>query len=47
MAGYLAGLVLLVVGSSVPWSELVFPAWALVLSLYVLRTGRGRPRPGP
>ncbi|WP_405496793.1 hypothetical protein [Streptomyces sp. NBC_00096] len=47
VAGYLAGLVLLVVGSSVPWSELVFPAWALVLSLYVLRTGRGRPRPGP
>ncbi|WP_328296792.1 hypothetical protein OG389_02555 [Streptomyces sp. NBC_00435] len=47
LAGYLAGLVLLVVGSSVPWSELVFPAWALVLSLYILRTGRRRPPPGP
>ncbi|CAL9337045.1 hypothetical protein SUDANB105_00192 [Streptomyces sp. enrichment culture] len=35
--GYLAGLVLLVVGSSLPWSELVFPAWALVVSLHILR----------
>jgi hypothetical protein len=35
--GYLTGLVLLVVGSNVPWSELVFPAWALLTGLYVLR----------
>jgi hypothetical protein len=34
--GYLAGLTLLVVGSGVPWSELVFPAWALLLSLNIL-----------
>ncbi|MEU1271029.1 hypothetical protein [Streptomyces sp. NPDC005799] len=34
--GYLAGLTLLVVGANVPWSELVFPAWALVLSLNIL-----------
>lgn len=34
--GYLAGLTLLVVGSDVPWSELVFPAWALLLSLNIL-----------
>ncbi|MFJ8014726.1 hypothetical protein [Streptomyces sp. NPDC096339] len=33
----LAGLVLLVIGSSVPWSELVFPAWALVFSVHILR----------
>ncbi|WP_314616979.1 hypothetical protein [Streptomyces stackebrandtii] len=34
--GYLAGLTLLVVGANVPWSELVFPAWVLVLSLNIL-----------
>ncbi|MGW7466536.1 hypothetical protein ACWGJT_17965 [Streptomyces xantholiticus] len=38
--GYLAGLTLLVVGADVPWSELVFPAWALVVSLYILRGRR-------
>ncbi|MFJ3925978.1 hypothetical protein [Streptomyces sp. NPDC090022] len=40
LAGYAVGLVLLAVGSSIAWSELVFPAWALVISLYVLRAGR-------
>ncbi|WP_328940583.1 hypothetical protein OG259_02085 [Streptomyces sp. NBC_00250] len=35
-AGYLAGLTLLVVGANVPWSELVFPAWVLALSLNTL-----------
>ncbi|MFF4501130.1 hypothetical protein [Streptomyces sp. NPDC001401] len=38
--GYLAGLALLVVGASVPWSELVFPAWALLLSVNILRGRR-------
>ncbi|MDC0766360.1 hypothetical protein [Streptomyces sp. HD] len=38
--GYLAGLTLLVVGADVPWSELVFPAWALILSLHILRGRR-------
>ncbi|MET7512175.1 hypothetical protein ABZS88_01610 [Streptomyces sp. NPDC005480] len=38
--GYLAGLTLLVVGADVPWSELVFPAWALLLSLNILRGRR-------
>jgi hypothetical protein len=38
--GLLAGLTLLVVGASVPWSELVFPAWALVVSLHILRSRR-------
>ncbi|MFJ7207145.1 hypothetical protein ACIQWR_26875 [Streptomyces sp. NPDC098789] len=48
LLGTLAGLVLLVVGSSVPWSELVFPAWALTISLYVLKSGLAGPRaPGP
>ncbi|MBW5482752.1 hypothetical protein [Streptomyces bambusae] len=40
VVGYATGIALLVVGSSVPWSELVFPAWALVVSLYVLRAAR-------
>ncbi|KAB1140198.1 hypothetical protein F7R91_34045 [Streptomyces luteolifulvus] len=43
--GLLAGLTLLVVGSSVPWSELVFPAWALVVSLHILRGRRAGPQP--
>lgn len=42
--GYLAGLTLLVVGADVPWCELVFPAWALVVSLNILR---GRRTSGP
>jgi hypothetical protein len=44
--GYLAGLVLLVAGSSLPWSELVFPAWALVVSLHILRVGLHTPASG-
>ncbi|MFE2164794.1 hypothetical protein ACFXB3_06935 [Streptomyces sp. NPDC059447] len=44
VVGTLAGLALLVVGSSVPWSELVFPAWALVISVHILRL-RTRMRP--
>jgi hypothetical protein len=38
--GYLAGLALLVVGADLPWSELVFPAWALIVSLHILRGRR-------
>ncbi|MFE0253955.1 hypothetical protein [Streptomyces sp. NPDC059010] len=48
--GYLAGLTLLVVGSDVPWSELVFPAWALILSLNILwgpRPAGARPAAPP
>lgn len=47
LLGTVVGLVLLVVGSGVPWSELVFPAWALILSLYILRAGRGTARRPP
>ncbi|MGV9453581.1 hypothetical protein [Streptomyces sp. NPDC003635] len=42
--GYLAGLTLLVAGADVPWSELVLPAWALLLSLNILRGRRPTPR---
>lgn len=46
LLGYLAGLTLLVVGTNLPWSELVFPAWALVLSLNILLGRRpAGPRP--
>ncbi|PWK67170.1 hypothetical protein BCL76_10974 [Streptomyces sp. CG 926] len=39
--GTVVGLLLLVIGSGVPWSEMLFPVWALILSLYVLRVRRG------
>ncbi|MEV8531521.1 hypothetical protein [Streptomyces sp. NPDC051211] len=42
LLGYLVGLVLLVVGSAAPWFELVFPAWALVISLYILKAAHER-----
>ncbi|MFG2292101.1 hypothetical protein [Streptomyces sp. NPDC048603] len=40
--GYLVSLVLLLAGSSVPWLELLFPGWALVVSLYILGAARRR-----
>ncbi|WP_037833053.1 hypothetical protein [Streptomyces sp. NRRL F-4474] len=40
MLGTLVGLCLIVVGAGVPWSELLFPAWALVISLHILRVRR-------
>ncbi|MGW4566700.1 hypothetical protein ACWEN3_31315 [Streptomyces sp. NPDC004561] len=43
--GFLCALTLLVVASNVPWIELVFPAWSLVLSVYILvASGRNRAR---
>lgn len=36
--GTVIALVLIVAGSGVPWSELLFPAWALVVSAHILRT---------
>ncbi|MFB7244469.1 hypothetical protein CW362_35055 [Streptomyces populi] len=49
VAGYLAGLTLLVAGTGLPWSELVFPAWALLLSLNILwgRRPAGAPPAAP
>ncbi|MFI9804104.1 hypothetical protein ACIHEJ_06985 [Streptomyces sp. NPDC052301] len=42
--GFLAALILLFVAPYVPWMELVFPAWSLVLSVHILlaagQTGR-------
>ncbi|MFE7991621.1 hypothetical protein [Streptomyces shenzhenensis] len=44
LLGFLATLVLLFVSSNVPWAELAFPAWSLVLSGYILVV-TDRPRP--
>ncbi|UFR05886.1 hypothetical protein KBP30_34050 [Streptomyces sp. Go40/10] len=47
--GLLAALVLLFASSNVPWAELVFPAWSLLLSVHILMASRGarsRPEPG-
>ncbi|MEU6275149.1 hypothetical protein ABZ871_22435 [Streptomyces populi] len=46
VVGYLAGLTLLVAGTGLPWSELVFPAWALLLGLNIL-WGRRPPATPP
>ncbi|MEU2713105.1 hypothetical protein [Streptomyces sp. NPDC007205] len=37
--GFLTALTLLFAASNVPWAELVFPAWSLLLSLYVIAAG--------
>ncbi|GHI87117.1 hypothetical protein ACWGF3_26635 [Streptomyces xanthophaeus] len=47
LLGTVVGLVLIVVGSGMPWSELVFPAWALIVSVYILRVRRGSPDAEP
>ncbi|MCM9082121.1 MULTISPECIES: hypothetical protein [Streptomyces] len=47
LLGTVVGVVLLVAGSGVPWSELVFPAWALIVSVYILRVRRGAARRAP
>ncbi|WP_369387847.1 hypothetical protein AB5J72_09700 [Streptomyces sp. CG1] len=43
--GLPAALTLLFAASNVPWAELIFPAWSLVLSVHIVLTG-GRPRSG-
>ncbi|MGW1798663.1 hypothetical protein ACWCQN_22430 [Streptomyces sp. NPDC001984] len=37
--GFLTALTLLFVSSNAPWAELAFPAWSLVLSVYILVVG--------
>ncbi|MGW1894666.1 hypothetical protein ACWCP6_31145 [Streptomyces sp. NPDC002004] len=34
--GFLSSLTLLFVSAQVPWAELVFPGWCLVISIYIL-----------
>ncbi|MFE9927708.1 hypothetical protein [Streptomyces sp. NPDC005533] len=44
LLGTVVGLILIVVGSGVPWSEMLFPAWALVISVHILRARRAAAR---
>ncbi|WP_330456513.1 hypothetical protein OIB37_06185 [Streptomyces sp. NBC_00820] len=47
VVGFLTALTLLFVSSNVPWAELVFPAWSLVVSVHILlASGRTRRRTG-
>jgi len=36
MLGYLVGLVLLLIVSSITWSEIVFPCWVLVVGIFLI-----------
>ncbi|MFF7975052.1 hypothetical protein [Streptomyces sp. NPDC007905] len=46
--GFLTALILLFLSSNVPWAELVFPAWSLVISVYILvASGRAGSRGAP
>ncbi|MGW5282302.1 hypothetical protein ACWERI_23025 [Streptomyces collinus] len=48
IVGFLTAAVLLFVSANVPWSELVFPAWALAVSVHILVAGgRNRSRDEP
>jgi hypothetical protein len=38
--GFAAGLVLLLTITDFPWIALIFPVWVIVVSLYILATGR-------
>lgn len=46
LLGFLTALSLLFISTKIPWSELVFPAWSLVISVYIL-TVSGRSGSGP
>ena len=43
--GYLVGLLLLVAGTAVPWIEMVFPVWVLLVSVNILSLTYRRPLP--
>ncbi|MBB5926177.1 hypothetical protein [Streptomyces echinatus] len=46
IVGFLSAVTLLFVSSNVPWAELVFPFWSLLLSLHILVVShRDRARP--
>jgi hypothetical protein len=44
LLGYATAAVLLVSSGLVPWLEIIFPAWVLVLSIHILVATRPRPR---
>jgi hypothetical protein len=39
--GYSSGAALLLAASSVPWAEMLFPLWVMLVSIRILRAGRG------
>ncbi|MGY4982646.1 hypothetical protein ACWCYL_36825 [Streptomyces sp. 900105755] len=47
LVGFLTTVVLLFVSSAVPWAELVFPAWSLLLSVYLVVAGFRRSTAAP
>jgi hypothetical protein len=47
LVGFLTTVVLLFVSSAVPWAELVFPAWSLLLSVYIVVAGFRRSAAAP
>ncbi|MER5528640.1 hypothetical protein ABT075_29370 [Streptomyces sp. NPDC002677] len=47
LLGFLTALVLLFVSAAVPWAELVFPAWSLLLSVYIVMEGFRRSAAAP
>jgi hypothetical protein len=38
--GYSSGVALLLAASFVPWAEMLFPVWVLLVSIRILRAGR-------
>jgi len=40
IVGFTAGLVLLLTITDLPWIALIFPSWVIVVSLYILATGK-------
>jgi hypothetical protein len=46
VSGYAAAIVMLVSTGLIPWIELLFPAWILVLSVDIMRAGLRRPSAG-
>jgi len=45
VSGYAIAVVLLIAVGTVPWIEVLFPLWVLLVSLHILRAGYSRPLP--
>jgi len=45
VSGYLIAAVLLLVVGTVPWVEVLFPVWVMLVSVHILRAGYRRPPP--
>jgi hypothetical protein len=47
LVGYLSALALLLASSAVPWLELLFPLWVMLVSIQILLAGRRALETGP